>query len=91
MVKSGEEIMLSEPIPLPDKHSAVYLRMNVKGGHPEVFSYSWDRQHWLPIQEKKEQQGSLVQWDRVARPGLFQQGEGVAVFEYARMQYKGNE
>ena len=91
MVKSGEEIMLSDPIPLPDKHSAVYLRMNVKGGHPEVFSYSWDRQHWLPIQEKKEQQGSLVQWDRVARPGLFQQGEGVAVFEYARMQYKGNE
>ena len=42
---------------------------------------------WNQIQESKEQQGSLVQWDRVARPGLFQQGDEAAEFEYATIRY----
>lgn len=88
MVKSGEDIVLSEPIPLPENQAVVYLRMQVKGGHPESFSYSLDNRSWLSIQEEKNGlQKSLVQWDRVARPGLFQQGAGAAEFEYVRMSY----
>ena len=87
MTKSGKNIELSEPISLPDAQTAIYLKMEVKGGHPEAFYYSLDGEKWNQFQESKEQQGSLVQWDRVARPGLFQQGDEAAEFEYATIRY----
>ena len=84
--RSGE-VMLSHPIRWNDKRAAVYLRMNVNGGTPEQFSYSMDGENWQTVNIKAELPESLAQWDRSARPGLFQQGNGIAEYEYVTLKY----
>ena len=88
MIVSGKELALSKPIILPSFNTAVYLRMDVNNGLPEQFTYSLDGEKWLPIKVTEELPENLAQWDRSARPGLFQKGNEAAIYEYVVINYK---
>ena len=87
--KDGKDIQLAAPLLLPVSETAeepVYLRLQVKAGCQYAFFYSLDGKEWKQVvQQNKE--ADLVQWDRVARPGLYYEGNiGEALFEYALMR-----
>ena len=65
----------------------VYLRIEVRGNAPAAFGYSTDGHTWKQVENLPVGAEDLLQWDRVARPGLYYQGpEGQAAeFEYMRM------
>ena len=86
IIRDGKEQRLAEQrIP----REAVRLRMYVKEGILSGFAWSEDGKAWnsanygLPEQAVR----SLVRWDRVARPGLYQEGDSPAVFEYCSLKY----
>lgn len=68
-------------------HLPVYLRIEVRGNAPVSFGYSTDGHDWKQIANLPVAAEDLLQWDRVARPGLYYQGPAgqFAEFEYVRM------
>lgn len=87
--KEGKETPLAAPVilPIPERgEKPVYLRLQVKAGCQYAFFYSLDGKSWTQIKQQV-QNADLVQWDRVARPGLYYEGKtGEALFEYALMR-----
>ena len=63
------------------------MRIEVRGNAPAAFGYSTDGHAWKQVENLPVGAEDLLQWDRVARPGLYYQGpEGQAAeFEYMRM------
>ena len=83
----GKEHRLSHSLPSVPLH----LRMYVSRGTDISFAYSTDGTTWERLSApalSDEELRSLVQWDRVSRPGLYQEGEPdeEAVFEYVRLR-----
>lgn len=83
LVRDGKERILTDmPLPAP----TLYLRMKVTNGTQCAFYWSKDGNKWndLPNTLSEEETRSLVRWDRIFRPGLYQQGakEAPAVYEY---------
>ena len=64
-----------------------YLRMEITAGTQSRFAVSQDGTNWQPItlNLSEETARSLVRWDRISRPGLYQEGTEEAHFGYARM------
>lgn len=90
LTKGGETTLLCEPIALPGA-TAVYLRMEVINGYNCSFSYSIDGLQWeqIPIRSTvNDDNKKLMQWDRIARPGLYSQGtpERAVHFEYVTLK-----
>lgn len=87
--KDGKETPLAAPVilPIPERgETPVYLRLQVKAGCQYAFFYSLNGKDWTQIKQQV-QNADLVQWDRVARPGLYYEGKtGEALFEYAFMR-----
>lgn len=74
----------SEPLAdIPDKQP-VCLRMEMHDGKPSAFAYSLDGQVWKPVNLPDREGKGFIQWDRVARPGLYT--EGKAEYEYASLR-----
>lgn len=86
MYKGGQETLLDDSVRIGSQYP-VYLRMEVRGCAPVSFGYSADGHDWKWVENLAVMPGDLLQWDRVARPGLYFQGpEGqFAEFEYMRM------
>ncbi len=87
-VLEGKEYKLAE-MPLPA--SPIYLRMKVAEGTHCVFSWSEDGKRWRDIVgESISKADALLQWDRVSRPGLYQEGEiaAPAIFGYCSLKNK---
>ena len=86
LVRDGREELLGEPLAVP-ADAPVYLRMEVRGGGPAAFAYSLDGSSWQQAGTRPVEPGELLQWDRVARPGLYYEGPetSFAEFEYVRM------
>lgn len=86
LVRDGREELLGGPLAVPDD-VPVYLRMEVRGGGPAAFAYSLDGNSWQQAGTRPVEPGELLQWDRVARPGLYYEGPetSFAEFEYVRM------
>ena len=81
-VMEGEEHLLAEA---PASAPAIYMRMKVTDGTRTAFFWSADRERWnelagsgLPADELR----ALTRWDRISRPGLYQEGNESALFEY---------
>lgn len=83
LIRDGKERQLMD-MPLPA--TSLYLRMQVTGGTQCAFYWSKDGYAWndLPTSLSEEETRSLVRWDRIFRPGLYQQGtkEAPAIYEY---------
>ena len=86
LVRDGREELLGGPLAVP-ADVPVYLRMEVRGGGPAAFAYSLDGSSWQQAGTRPVEPGELLQWDRVARPGLYYEGPetSFAEFEYVRM------
>lgn len=86
LVRDGREELLGGPLAVPADFP-VYLRMEVRGGGPAAFAYSLDGSSWQQAGTRPVEPGELLQWDRVARPGLYYEGPetSFAEFEYVRM------
>lgn len=87
-VLKGQEHQLSD-LPIPS--SQLYLRMKVSRGTEVSFAYSIDGTTWETVSTpnlSEDIMRSLIQWDRVSRPGLYHEGtlSEPAIFEYARME-----
>ena len=71
---------------------SLYLRMKVEDGVRCSFTYSEDGGKWKEIEYDLSPSAlkSLVRWDRISRPGLYQQGDisKPAVYGYCRLQNK---
>ena len=65
---------------------SLYLRMKVTDGIRCSFTYSEDGRKWKEIEYDLSPSAlkSLVRWDRISRPGLYQQGalDKPAVYGY---------
>lgn len=86
LYKDGKETLLGETSGI-GTHLPVYLRIEVRDSAPAGFEYSTDGHDWRQMENLPVKAEDLLQWDRVARPGLYYQGpEGqFAEFEYLRM------
>lgn len=85
-VHDGKESILADmKLPAP----SLYLRLKVTDGIHSSFTYSEDGKKWKEIEYNLPQSTlkSLVRWDRISRPGLYQQGatDKPAVFGYCRL------
>lgn len=58
----------------------VWLRISAQANHDAAFSYSTDRQHWIPLNQKL-QPGGMLAWDHGLRISLVAKG---AAGTYAR-------
>ena len=89
LVREGKEQQLAD-LPLPSM--ALHLRMQVKEGLPYQFAWSKDGRQWTPVNHGLSEEAirSLIRWDRVARPGLYHEGDEKepAVFEYCSLSYQ---
>lgn len=83
-IHDGEELMLAD-MKLPA--SSLFLRMKVTDGVHCSFTYSEDGKKWKEVEYDLPQSTlkSLVRWDRISRPGLYQQGNQPAVYAYCRL------
>ena len=64
----------------------LYLRMKVTNGTHSTFYWSKDGQAWNEIVGEAlsaKETRSLIQWDRISRPGLYQEGDPTAPAVYA--------
>lgn len=88
LIRDGKEQQLTD-LPLPSP--ALHLRMKVKEGLPDQFAWSKDGKKWTPVSHglSEEVIRSLIRWDRVARPGLYHEGDekAPALFEYCSLSY----
>jgi xylan 1,4-beta-xylosidase len=80
----GKSQLLDEQ---PLTASSVYLKMEVTGGCNCSFFWSPDGKKWQAVKAFGGNTEGLVQWDRVARPGLIHCGDAdkPAVFSYFKM------
>lgn len=89
LVREGKEQQLAD-LPLPS--AALHLRMQVKAGLPYRFAWSKDGKKWTPVDHGLSEEAirSLIRWDRVARPGLYHEGDekAPAMFEYCSLSYR---
>ena len=89
LVREGKEQQLAD-LPLPSM--ALHLRMQVKEGLPYQFAWSKDGRQWTPVNHGLSEEAirSLIRWDRVARPGLYHEGDEKepAIFEYCSLSYQ---
>lgn len=81
----GKEHKLAE-MPLPSY--PIHLRMIVKNGCSCSFDWSEDGDRWNRIEADElsdKEARSLVQWDRISRPGLYHEGsiEMPAIFSHS--------
>ena len=70
--------------PLPA--SPLYLQMKVTDGTHSTIYWSKDGQAWNEIAGEAlsaKETRSLIQWDRISRPGLYQEGDPTAPAVYA--------
>lgn len=86
VVQDGKEQLLADmKLPAP----SIYLRMTVKEGVRCSFTFSEDGKKWKEIEYNLSPSAlkSLVRWDRISRPGLYQQGDinKPAMFGYCRL------
>lgn len=84
-VRDGKEnVLVDEPV----RVEALHVRMTVEEGIPAGFAWSCDGKVWMPVADGMTDgmKRGLVRWDRVARPGLYHEGNGEAVFEYASVK-----
>ena len=69
----------------------MHLRMHVKGGLADRFEWSRDGRKWARVNHGLSEEAirSLIRWDRVARPGLYHEGDeqAPALFEYCTLTY----
>ncbi len=82
-ILEGKEHPLAD-LPLPA--SPLYLRMKVTDGTHSTFYWSKDGQAWNEIVGEAlsaKETRSLIQWDRISRPGLYQEGNITAPAVYA--------
>ena len=82
--RDGKEQLLAEQRqPGPVTH----LRMEVSEGIHCRFLVSRDGRHWqaIPLSLPDESTRALTRWDRIARPGLYQSGQGEGCFGYVRL------
>ena len=82
-ILEGKEHQLAD-LPLPA--SPLYLRMKVTDGTHSTFYWSKDGQAWNEIVGEAlsaKETRSLIQWDRISRPGLYQEGDPTALAVYA--------
>ena len=73
LYKDGRETLLSSSGQI-GSHLPVYLRIEVRGNAPAAFGYSTDGHAWKQVENLPVGAEDLLQWDRVARPGLYYQG-----------------
>ncbi|WP_370861248.1 family 43 glycosylhydrolase [Parabacteroides faecis] len=85
-VNDGKEMVLAD---MKQPASSLYLRMSVKDGVHCSFSYSEDGRKWKELEYSLSPEAvrSLVRWDRISRPGLYQQGDinKPAIYGYCRL------
>ena len=85
-VNDGKEMVLAD---MKQPASSLYLRMSVKEGVHCSFSYSEDGRKWKELEYSLSPEAvrSLVRWDRISRPGLYQQGDinKPAIYGYCRL------
>lgn len=82
-ILEGKEHPLAD-LPLPA--SPLYLRMKMTDGTHSTFYWSKDGQAWNEIVGEAlsaQETRSLIQWDRISRPGLYQEGNITAPAVYA--------
>ena len=82
-ILEGKEHQLAD-LPLPA--SPLYLRMKVTNGTHSTFYWSKDGQAWNEIVGEDlsaKETRSLNQWDRISRPGLYQERDPSAQAVYA--------
>ena len=82
-ILEGKEHPLAD-LPLPA--SPLYLRMKVTNGTHSTFYWSKNGQAWNEIVGEAlsaKETRSLIQWDRISRPGLYQEGDPTASAIYA--------
>ena len=82
-ILEGKEHPLAD-LPLPA--SPLYLQMKVTDGTHSMFYWSKDGQAWNEIVGEAlsaKETRSLIQWDRISRPGLYQEGDPTAPAVYA--------
>ena len=82
-ILEGKEHQLAD-LPLPA--SPLYLQMKVTDGTHSTFYWSKDGQAWNEIVGEAlsaKETRSLIQWDRISRPGLYQEGDPTAPAVYA--------
>lgn len=73
---SNGKNQISQDIDLEAQTLPVYLRIEVSGGYSCAFSWSTDGEKWNQLNVTSiPDYSKLVQWDRVARPGLYHQGD----------------
>ena len=86
LIRYGKATRLAEPVSVP-AGLPVYLRMEVREGAPASFGYSTDGREWKSAGNLSAASADLLQWDRVARPGLYYQGPAdyFAEFEYVHI------
>lgn len=88
-VQDGKEVILAD-MKLPS--SSIYLKMKVADGIHCSFMYSQDGHEWKEVEYNLSPSAikSLVRWDRISRPGLYQEGntDQPAVYGYCRLAYK---
>lgn len=85
---NGKEEILAE---IPARMGNIYLRMDITEGCNCSFFWSRDGRTWnnLPMNGSQcKNVQSLVRWDRISRPGLYQEGtdQSAARFGYCRMK-----
>jgi hypothetical protein len=85
LIKGKEEVLAELPMRAP----VAYLRLHVTEGVNCAFSWSLDGKEWNAVSInglQKVNMKPLVRWDRVSRPGLYQEGVNEAAqFAYGRM------
>lgn len=86
LIRDGKATRLADPVSVP-AGLPVYLRMEVREGAPASFGYSTDGREWKSAGNLSAASADLLQWDRVARPGLYYQGPAdyFAEFEYVHI------
>lgn len=70
-----------------DKES-VNLKIEVSKGRDYLFFWSQDGESWMQINEEPLDGGSLIRWDRVARPGLIHIGEQDQPAVFSSFKYR---
>ncbi len=87
IVRDGKE---QTAVDVASPADALHLRMTVAGGVPGSFAWSTDGRSWATVDHglTDSTMRDLVRWDRVARPGLYHEGEpgSSAIFEYVTVR-----
>lgn len=86
-VKDGVEEAIYETTYDKDQ---VHLRIEIENGRECRFSWSENGKVWTRINDTPFDGGSLIRWDRVARPGLIHIGESDVPAVFSSFSMKSN-